>query len=297
MRITMGSKRKINYQREAFMLPWNLGFLGIALGVIAILMILAMGVGLPFWIPQTFFILTVGAELLVLGNAPRSSRFRRLVKSRVSRKISTKGLTTREIYASLSRDNQRRYVKLRNLRHSIATNYERLSYASQGILENHLEKVDALLKSVLSMMQQKDRFAHFATHMEEREVLRDIAQLQEGLNTDSEKVRRIRKNRLIVLQRRLERFKKGKEQLEILEEQIATIEDVVDYIHEQSLTLNNPEEITLQLNVLLSDVAETESCLEQLESVFGSDDDDLLNFSDSLGNDLSESRGRSRTGT
>ena len=55
----------------------------------------------------------------------------------------------------------------------------------------------------------------------------------------------------------------------MIEAQVATIEDVVKYIHEQSLTLNNPEEITYQLDVLLSEVEETEASVSQIESVFG----------------------------
>ena len=55
----------------------------------------------------------------------------------------------------------------------------------------------------------------------------------------------------------------------MIEAQVATIEDVVKYIHEQSLTLNNPEEITYQLDLLLSEVEETEASVSQIESVFG----------------------------
>jgi hypothetical protein len=56
----------------------------------------------------------------------------------------------------------------------------------------------------------------------------------------------------------------------IIEAQLDTIDDVIQYIHEQSLTLRNPEEITFQLDTLLSEVEETESTVAQIEDIFTS---------------------------
>ncbi|MDE2995149.1 MAG: hypothetical protein OXT73_00195 [Bacteroidota bacterium] len=66
----------------------------------------------------------------------------------------------------------------------------------------------------------------------------------------------------------MERSKKGQENLEIIEAQLETIEDVIKYIHEQSLTLRNPEEISFQLDTLLTEVEETQASVEELEEVF-----------------------------
>lgn len=61
-----------------------------------------------------------------------------------------------------------------------------------------------------------------------------------------------------------------RENLEIIEAQLDTIDDVIRYIHEQSLTLRNPEEITFQLDTLLSEVEETEAAVAEIEDVFAS---------------------------
>ncbi len=55
----------------------------------------------------------------------------------------------------------------------------------------------------------------------------------------------------------MERFKRGAENREIIEAQLETIEDVVKYVHEQSMTISNPEEVTFQLDTLISEVEET----------------------------------------
>ena len=259
--------KKINYRKEAFLHPWNLTFMIGAMGA-------ALAVG---WFVQgslganlfnSMMIFAAGAELLILGTVPGQKRFRDMVKARKA-KEHAKPPTSREIYSELTRENQRRYEKLRVVQKRIEANYQKFSYASQGLLESHLSKIDDLLSSFLTMMQQKERFGLYASSVQEREVVRDMAQLRTEMKGASDHVRRIKLRRYKVLEQRLVRFKKTQERLEILNEQIETIEDVVDYIHEQSMTLQNPEQISLQLDVLLSDVEETEASVGEIESAFG----------------------------
>jgi small-conductance mechanosensitive channel len=98
--------------------------------------------------------------------------------------------------------------------------------------------------------------------------VRTIAELRQEMTSDPPKVRAIKERRLRILEQRLERSKKGLENMEIIDAQLETIEDVTKYIHEQSLTLRNPEEITFQLDTLLSEVEETQAAIEEIEDVF-----------------------------
>jgi hypothetical protein len=101
------------------------------------------------------------------------------------------------------------------------------------------------------------------------------------MEDDTPRVKAIKARRLRILEQRLERSKKGQENLEIIEAQLETIEDVVKYIHEQSLTLRNPEEISFQLDTLLTEVEETQASVEELEEVFANPVD-LLNEMDTF---------------
>jgi hypothetical protein len=71
-----------------------------------------------------------------------------------------------------------------------------------------------------------------------------------------------------VLNQRLERIKQGREYLEIIDAQTETVEDVVRYIHEQSLTMNNPEEVTFQLDMLLAEMEETRTTVNAIDDIF-----------------------------
>ena len=284
------SQSGINYTREAFMHPWNLTFL---IGA------LACSFGLSF-LPGSFgstafnsiLLFTMALELLVLGYVPRQERFRRLIRSQKAKPPSQK-----EQYHSLSRNNQRRYFRLRDLEKKIDANYDKLGYASQGLLESHKQKIDGLLDSFLSLLCQKERYDHYSLRTHEEEMLNAIEELREDMEDDAERVRAIKARRLRVIEQRLDRFRKSFENMEIIEAQVATIEDVIKYIHEQSLTLRNPDEITYQLNLLLNEVEETEASIGEMESLFGAAESLLADFEDgslSTGPDRARQRTQDR---
>ncbi|MEM8560348.1 MAG: hypothetical protein AAGG50_21205, partial [Bacteroidota bacterium] len=78
------------------------------------------------------------------------------------------------------------------------------------------------------------------------------------------------------LEKRLGKFKKAHENLAIIEAQLETIEDVTKYIYEQSLTMRNPEELSFQLDTLVSEVEETQASVEEIEDIFAGPSGELL---------------------
>src|SRR5690606_29047134 len=190
----------------------------------------------------------------------------------------------------------RRYARLRKLEKDIQSNYAKLSYGAQGLLDSHLKKLKGLLDSYLNRLYQKERYEYPMQSNAESEVVRAIGTLRIDMEDDTPKVKAIKQRRLRILEQRLDRFKRGNENHEIIEAQLETIEDVVKYIHEQSLTLRNPEEITFQLDTLLSEVEETEASIAELEDVFASTPgllDDIEGF-DVEDSDPDAARNRSR---
>jgi hypothetical protein len=268
----------INYSKEAFLHPWNLTFLIVSM-LSAFAVISVTGAQ---WAFETILLFSAAMELLYLGYLPRQERFRRAIRSRRAAEHA-KPPSQKEVFQLLTRQSQRRYARLRKLEKDIKSNYQKLSYASQGMLDSHLNKIDGLLNSYLNMLYQKERYDFSARNTTEGEVLRAIATLQKDMEDDSPRVRSIKQRRLRILEQRLDRSKRGSENLEIIEAQLETIEDVTLYIHEQSLTLRNPEEITFQLDTLLSEVEETQASVEEIEEVFAGSADllsDLETFSD-----------------
>jgi chromatin remodeling complex protein RSC6 len=265
---------EINYTKEAFLNTWNLVFLLVAATV-------AAGVGLtglaPSWLFELILVLGAGLELLYMGVMPRNSRFQRHVRSQKMAERN-KPLPQGELYRQLHRRSQRRYYKLRELKDEIRANYQQLSYASQGILNSHIKKIDGLLRSYLELLHQRERYRDLAENSTESSIRQSIEELKEDMADDSDRVKAVKQRRLNVLQKRLARFRKASENLEIIGAQLGTIEDVVKYIHEQSWTLQNPKEVTMQLDSLLEEVEETQRSIHEIEDVFSASadfDDDL----------------------
>ena len=265
----------INYTKEAVLTPWNLVFL-------TVMAVLAAGTALsglgPPWLFELLLLFGAGAELLYLGIVPRNARFRRHVRSQKQAEHREPPAQS-EIYRRLHRRSQRRYYKLRELKDEIRANYRQLSYASQGLLDNHLKKIDGLLRSYLELLHQRERYRDLAEQTSEDSIRTSIRELKADMADDAERVRSVKQRRLNVLEKRLARFRKAQENLEIIGAQLGTIEDVVKYIHEQSWTLQNPDEVTMQLDALVDEVEETQRTIHEIEDVFSpaSDalDDDL----------------------
>jgi len=255
-------------------------------------MLVAFGVSLTgaTWPFDVALMFTAGAELAYLGTMPRNERFRKAIRSRRAAEHA-KPLSQKELFQTLATSDRRRYARLRKLEKEIRGNYRKLSYASQGMLDSHLKKIDGLLESYMKLLYQKERYEFSAQSGVESEVLRSIEALRVDMEDDTPRVRAIKARRLRILEQRLERSKKGQENLEIIEAQLETIEDVIKYIHEQSLTLRNPEEISFQLDTLLTEVEETQASVEELEEVFANPVD-LLNEMDTFEDPTAEDEGR-----
>ncbi len=271
---------EINYTKEAFLNPWNLAFL-----IIAMLTAFFLS-GADLWF-NLVLIMAAATELFYLGILPRQERFRRLIRSQRAAEHA-KPPSQKEVFQLLTKHSQRRYIRLRKLEKDIGANYRKLSYASQGMLNSHLQKIDGLLDSYLNLLYQKERYEYSQQTSSENEILAAISGLRADMANDPPRVQAIKQRRLKILEQRVDRFKKGKENLEIIEAQLETIEDVTKYIHEQSLTLRNPEEITFQLDTLLSEVEETQASVEEMEAVFGQTSD-LLTDIDSFESEDPES--------
>ena len=259
---------KINYTKEAFMLPWNLVFL---IGAMVAAFLLNDVAALP----EIILTFTAAMELLYLGIMPRNDRFQRAVKSREIAE-QRKPLSGTERFKTLGKNDQKRYVRFRTLEKQIKESYKKLPYASQGLLDNHLGKLDGLLDSYLNLLMLQDRYKQFARRTEEDEVVNAIARLRRDMEDDPPRVAAIKKRRLNILEKRLGKFKKAHENLAIIEAQLETIEDVTKYIYEQSLTMRNPEELSFQLDTLVSEVEETQASVEEIEDIFAGPSGELL---------------------
>ncbi len=249
----------INYTREAFLNPINLGVL--LASTLGALFFSNLSVDVSNILLSTVF----GVELMYLGVVPKLPRFRKRVELK---KIKERHASNNEkdLFQSLDSASQKRFLVLKHLAQLVQENFEKLPYSSQGLLDNIGKKIDELLGNYLTLLDLIKRYEiYLNTSLETNLKEEVIRQIEEIKSIESEKLKRTKSRRVAIMQKRLQKFKIAKEKYLVCETHLETIEDAVRYIYEQSMTMSNPEEIGFQLDNLLTEVDETSQLIDDLD--------------------------------
>lgn len=248
----------INFTREAFLHPFNLGFLFTA----ALTAFFVNDIGL---MSNFVFTMAIGVELVYLGVIPKTDAFKKYVLSRAVKEKPNK-LQEKELFYNLDTQSQKRFLVLKHISDKIQANFNKFPYTSKGLTGSIQQKIDDLLSNYISMLDSFERYKSYVKVTKEAELDAEISVLATELETiSSEKLRQIKIRRLAIIRKRREKLDVARERLQICESQLETIEDAVRYIYEQSITMSNPEQIGFQLDNLLNDVEETVTIVEDLE--------------------------------
>lgn len=254
----MSDNLNINYTREAFMNPLNLGMLLVA--TLTAFFVSDLGDVSSLLLTTVF-----GIELMYLGIVPKLPRFRKKLELK---KIKERHAANneKELFQSLDSKSQKRFLVLKHLARLVQENFQKLPYTSQGLLENIGKKIDELLGNYLTLLDLIKRYEVYLNTALESNLKEEVTrQIEEIRNLESEKLKRTKARRVAIMQKRLKKFSVAKEKYLVCETHLETIEDAVRYIYEQSMTMSNPEEIGFQLDNLLTEVEETSQLIDDLD--------------------------------
>lgn len=254
----MDKDTSINYTREAFLHPVNMGFLLVA----TITAFTLSDVGL---ISNVILSMAFGTELMYLGIVPRLPRFRKNVKLQ---KLKDRNSEDEEktVFQELDQKSKKRFLVLKHLTKLIKENFDKLPYSSQGLLENIRKKIGELISNYLTLLDLHKRYKLYMDTSVEESLKQEVKNEEEKLETlKSERLKKTRVRRIAILKKRLKKFEIAKEKYLICETHLETIEDAIRYIYEQSMTMSNPEEIGFQLDNLLEEVEETSQLIDDLD--------------------------------
>lgn len=248
----------INYTREAFLHPLNMGVL-----LVATISAFALAdVGL---VSNLVLSMTFGVELMYLGIVPRLPRFRKNVKLKKLRERNT-GNEDKSVFQELDEKSKRRFLVLKHLAKLIKENFDKLPYSSQGLLDNIRKKIEELISNYLVLLDLHKRYQLYMNTSVEDSLKREVEHEEQKLgDLESERLKQTKARRITILKKRLKKFDIAKEKYLICETHLETIEDAIRYIYEQSMTMSNPEEIGFQLDNLLEEVEETSQIIDDLD--------------------------------
>lgn len=240
-------------------LKWQYNWIGLA-G--AALFALVSGTGLPL-------VLAAGLEMIYLSLAPRSSAFRRLVRSwKYAEQKRQREMKLGAMYNEMPPELRNRYVAVDSLCAGIRANYSRLSSTSQMFLEQMEQRLQGLLEAYLRLLYADCQHSEYLQSTDPDPIKQNVAQLQKTLSSDPPQVQEINRKRIEILGKRLEKYQKVRDNQKVVQAQCSAIEDVLQLINDQSVTMRDPQQVSDQLDNLVHDVEQTEETVRQVEAVF-----------------------------
>ena len=273
-----------DYIRAA--LKWQYNWIGL-LG--ATIFAVVSGSGLPL-------VLAAGVELMYVALVPQSSRFRRLVRSwKYAGEKRAHQLRLAEMYRNQPPEVRSRYDFVLQVARGIRTNYEQLSASSQVFARQMAERLEGLLEGYLRLLVAAATHRDYLKSLNPEFVRGEITRLEKALTEDPPKVREINQHRIEILHRRLTKFEKIKENRQVIDAQCAAIEDVLQLIRDQSVTMRDPQEVSAQLDNLVQDVEQTEQSVREMEEIYAltAPDTDELRLPEPSANPPRQNRVRS----
>lgn len=248
---------QISYVKEAFRWQYNL----IGLGGLAAFALLSAS-ALPL-------LLGAGLELIYLSIIPRNSRFQRLVRSwKYAEEKNRRETKLNALFLELPPPLRARYTALNDKCLAIRANYNRLSSTSQMLAGQMEDRLQGLLQAYLRLLWAAHQHHDYVKNTDPDAIKREAAQLQRTQQSDAPKVQDINRKRIEILSKRLEKLQKIRENCDVIDAQCAAIEDVLELICDQSVTMRDPQQVSDQLDNLVRDVEQTEQTVQQVEAIF-----------------------------
>jgi hypothetical protein len=251
------AQKDINFVKEAFKIQYN----WIALAGMG-LFGLVTGSALPL-------ILAGGLELMYLAVVPQNWRFQRLVRSwKFAEEQRSHERKLADMLRSLPSDMQTRYVNLAQVCASIRNNYSQLTTTSQIFVQQMDQRLQGLLNGYARLLNAAFQQRQYLKTADAEAIKKQITTLQQRLNQDPPKVQEINKKRIEILSKRLEKFQKIVENRQVVDAQCSAVEDVLQLVRDQSVTMRDPQQVSDQLANLVRDVEQTEQTVQQVEAIF-----------------------------
>ena len=277
-------KKDISFVKEAFNIQYN----WIALGGAAALAVVT-GTAVPL-------VLAGGLELMYLAVVSQHPRFQRLVRSwKFAEEQQQHEQKLSELLRSLPPDMQGRYIKLAEVCRSIRANFAQLSSTSQIFVQQMDTRLEGLVRGYARLLSAAFQQRQYVKTTDPDAIQKEIAALQQHLDSDPPRVQDINKKRVEILGKRLEKYQKIAENRQVVDAQCSAVEDVLQLVRDQSVTMRDPQQVSDQLENLVHDVEQTEQTVQQVESIFSGLTPDMEGIMQDVGSSSSSSSSPQRT--
>lgn len=214
-------------------------------------------------------VLAAGLELMYLATVPQMTRFQRLVRSwRFRDQRRRNRMRLQQLYEELPQEMKNRYLDLGRAVRAITGNYRRLSTTGQLVVQQTEEKLEGLMQAYLRLLHSAYVHRMYLKSTDVESIKREAQQIESGLDRESPKVQEINRKRIEILRKRVDKYEKIHENCDVVDAQCAAVEDVLQLVRDQSVTMRDPQQITVHLDSLMQDVEQTEETVREVEAIF-----------------------------
>jgi chemotaxis protein histidine kinase CheA len=259
------------YLKNAFLFHWNL--LAVGAGTLAALISGRPDVALP--------IIAAGeiAFLAALATHPRFQAAIDAQEHKAARLIQeqTAAIKAKQLLASLSASDQKRFYELRslcqNLR-AIAQDMREEPQPASGIADMQSSGINRLLWIYLKLLYTKNALEKFFETIDSREIEQDITLTAERLvqigppEKDSDMEARKRKSledHLTTAQARMDNYRRARENYELIEVDLDRMVTKIASLSEMGINRQDPNFITSEVDSVSASVQQTERAMGELQ--------------------------------
>lgn len=250
------------YLKTAFFLPANLWFLWIT-GLSPVMFLFATHQFTPWpWL------LGIGLESLYMATVPTNERFRRWVRS-IKYKVKTKEVSFDEAKTieHLDPSLQKRVYAVNAIVQKIKSTVQPINTSENIFLEENLAKVESLRTNYIRLTATLQNYYEYMQTVNRKGIESDLQRLEDSILNSSEKIKQIREKNAEVLQQRIKKIDSAEENRDYIIAQLETIEDTLQLARDQSMTMANNKNLSLQIDNVLNGLADTTAMAEEMQNL------------------------------
>ncbi|MGC8832657.1 MAG: hypothetical protein ACP5R4_01280 [Armatimonadota bacterium] len=203
-------------------------------------------------------------EVPYLVYVPRMRWFRARVDAAQRRE---RGLSEdiESLVAQITGFDRQRYLRLRHIRDSI---HQSVPPENSRIVSDELAKLDRLLYSFLRMLVNANRYRKHLERLEEDEIDAKLERARRAVQSAADpELRSMHEKNLEILEKRRAEIGRFRRSVDRMETQLEMIENTFSYVADKFVAMCPPEEISSDLDALISNVESTEAVVAELAPV------------------------------
>lgn len=264
----MEEKPLVNYTREAFNLPINLAILSV--GVVTTLVFLFGELFFDFplldWRIPAFGL--AAFESFYLWLMPKSKRLQKAVNSRKAKALDQLQLQFRSarLLKQLCKPSIDRFSVFNQVKNRVNENLQK-HQSAKFFVESQMNKLEVMEAYYLELLSEVERYEEHMSSGTQKDLKAQVKKIESDVATTEGRVRQMHQRRLSLLKKRQAKSTDLEEAMQVALIQLDTMDDTVKYLMDQSLSLNNPEEISQMIDHVIHEAEEHHQTAQEMEDL------------------------------